>query len=350
MPNLTVTHEQLKATCKRLFMKAGVPDDEADLVSEVLVTTEGWGVRSHGVMRVEHYIRCLLARGIPPKAELTVESEGPTWAAFDGNGGLGIVVSHRATNKAIELARASGIGIVTVNRSNHFGAAGYYSMMCAEAGMFGMSMSNVGKIMAVTGSSAKSIGNNPFAYAAPAGKHKAVMLDICMSKVADGKVQIARDLGVPLSDGCIIDKHGRPSNDPLDYFNGGTLLPFGEYKGYGFAVLVEILAGVLSGGEIIKNVSAWNKDPNKTGTTGHCFIAMDVSKMMPFMQFEQRMERMVDEILSAPKADDVERILYPGQLEMENAVKSRASGITLLESCVTLLHKAAELVGDELDL
>lgn len=349
MAGMTAMPDQWKAACRKLFVQAGVPEDEADIVAEVLVTTESWGVRSHGLMRVEHYIRCLLSGGIAPSAKLEVEDEGSSWMTINGHGGLGIVISCKATRMAIDKARKNGICIVNVHTSNHFGAAGYYSMMCAKAGMFGLALSNVGRIMAATGSSTKSIGNNPFAYAAPAGKYGAVMLDICMSQVADGKVQIARDLGIPLPDGCILDKEGRPSNDPHDYFQGGTLLPFGGHKGYGLAVMVEILAGVLSGAAIM-NPRAWNKDPNKTGTTGHTFLAVDVGKMMPSGRFEARMEELVRQLHASPAAEHAGRVLYPGQLELENEANAREIGIELLDSCVDSLHRAAELVNVELNL
>jgi len=350
MSELIVYPQVLKNICVKLFKKAGVPDQDANIISEVLVATEMSGVRSHGVMRVEHYIRCILEKGINPRAEIVIEKEGHCWALVNGNGGLGIVISYKAMSLAISKAKEYGVGIVNVNNSHHFGAAGYYSMMCAKKGMIGISMSNGDIIMAVTGSSKKSIGNNPFSYAVPAGKYGAVMLDIAMSKVADGKIQIARNLGKQVPKDSILDANGNPSTDPQDYFNGGTLLPFGDYKGYGLAVMVECLAGVLSNAAITSDVRAWNKDPSRTGNTGHFFMAIDIEKIMPLDVFTSRMETLCERLQSAPKAKNVDRILLPGQLEIENEEKSQTNGIPLLNSCVETLYRTADKLGVDIEL
>jgi LDH2 family malate/lactate/ureidoglycolate dehydrogenase len=350
MSELIIDPQVLKNTCTKLFKKAGVPDRDAHIISEVLVVTEMRGVRSHGVMRLEHYIRCILEKGINPKAEITIERENHCWALVNGNGGLGIVISYKAMNLAISKAKEYGVGVVNVNNSHHFGAAGYYSMMCAKKGMIGISMSNGDIIMAITGGSKKSIGNNPFSFAVPAGKYRAVMLDIAMSKVADGKIQIARALGKPVPEGSILDINGNPSTDPQDYFNGGTLLPFGDYKGYGLAVMVECLAGVLSNAAITSDIRAWNKDPNRTGNTGHFFAAIDIEKIMPLDVFTSRMELLCERLQSSPKAKDVDRILLPGQLEIESEERVKANGIPLLNSCVETLYRTADKLGVDISL
>lgn len=338
--------EALREICAELFEKSGVPREDAEIISEVLLVTEMRGVKSHGLMRVERYVDCLLSGGIKPRADIRIEKDSPSRALMDGGGGPGIVISYRAMNLAIEKAGKTGIGMVCVKNSHHFGAAGYYTMMCAEKNMAGIAMSNADPLMAVTGGASRTIGNNPFSYAVPAGKYGAVMLDIAMSQVADGKIQIAKKLNQRVPEGSFLDSGGRPSTDPDDYFNGGVLLPFGGHKGYGLALMVECLAGVLSGAAVTKEVKAWNEEPGKSGNTGHFFLAVDIEDIMPSEDFKARMVELVEEMLAAPRAENAGRILYPGQLELEREREARAVGAVELEdSCVESLERTAARLG-----
>ena len=312
---MLVEIEQLKQRNIRIFEAVGLSRKNAEIITEVLTQTEMRGVFTHGYYRVPRYVHCIKSGGIRPECRLTVESDTPSWAMCDGNGGLGIVLAYKATELAISKALNTGVGIVNLKNSHHFGAAGYYTGMCAEKGMIGLAMSNGDVLVAATGSAEKTIGNNPFSFASPAGKYGKIIYDIAMSYTSDQKVIKAAKDGVPLPDGWLIDKDGNQTNDAKQYELGGTLLPFGGYKGYGLAMMVEVLAAALSGSAMTKNVHAWNDIEGKSGNVGHFFIALDVKKMVSADCFEKRVENMIDEIKSSRKAKNINTIYFPGEIE-----------------------------------
>ena len=344
-----ISPERLTEFTADILHKAGLNAEDAKTAAKVLVVTEMRGVRSHGLMRVEKYVRCLLSGGIHAEGQLETILQGPCWTRLDANGSLGLVAGYRAMQITIRKAKQTGIAFATVKNSRHFGAAGYYSLMCAEQGMAGISMSNGDIIMAVTGSNKSSIGNNPFSFAIPAGAFGNIMLDMAMSKYSDGKIQIAHAMGHLLEQDSILDKDGNPSVIPSDYLQGGSLLPFGGHKGYGLAVMVECLAGVLSGSSILNGARAWNTDPDSPEGVGHFFMAINIEAIMPRLEFDKRIEAMIDLLHRAPKKDGVDAILFPGELEMLSEKNAREGNFSLLDSCVESLKRASECVGIKRD-
>jgi len=314
---MLVKIEEIKKRAVAAFKAVGLSDEDANIISGVLLETEMRGVFTHGFFRLERYIKCIRSGGIKTDGCYDVTFDSPSWAQIDGKGNLGIVISCKAMKLAMEKAKAAGIGIVNVKGSHHFGAAGYYTSMCADNGMAGMSMSNGDRMIAATGSAAKVIGNNPFSYAFPAGKYGKVVYDIAMSPTSDIKVLQAEKEGKQLPSGWLIDKNGNPTTDPADYLKGGILIPFGGYKGYGLAMMVELFGAVLSGAATTKDVHAWNADPEACGNVGHFFMAIDISKLGGVDAYSSRTEALIDEIKSAKKADGVDTIYYPGEIEQK---------------------------------
>lgn len=340
---------ELKERTYKIFKRAGLNDEDAKVITDVLATTEIRGITTHGFTRVSSYTKCLLQGGIKRKSELKIKADTPSWASVDGEGGLGIILSYKATKLAIEKAKQTGVGIVNVNGSHHFGAAGYYTHMCAEEGMFGMSMSNGSAMVAPTGGCSVAIGNNPFSYAAPAGKYGILMYDVAMSLVSDMKIYQLRDKGLPMPEGWAIRKdNGAPTTDPNDYCNGnGVLLPFGGHKGYGLALMVETLGAAMSGAAMLTSVNSWNKNPDKNGNVGHFFMALDINKIMPVNEFNGRMEAMIDELKAGKRVDPEKPILFPGELERDREAATLAAGkINILESTFESLAKAEKLLAD----
>lgn len=305
----------IKEKVVSIFKKAGVPEKDAETIAEVLLDAEMKGIITHGFVRVKKYIGCIKAGGIKPSADISIVCDTPSWALVDGMGGLGIGISCKAVELAIEKAKATGVGIVNVRGSHHLGPAGYYAAKCADEGMLGMAMSNGDILVAATGSCEKTIGNNPFAYAVPAGKYDKILYDVAMSVGSDMKIIKMQNDGVPVPDGWMIDKEGVPSNNAADYLAGGTLLPFGGYKGYGLALMVEAFAATLSGAAMTKDVHAWNSTPGTSGNVGHFFMALDVSKMGSKDEYIARIENMIDEIASSKLAKGVDKIYFPGEKE-----------------------------------
>ena len=312
---MRINIEEMRARTEKLFRAAGLTEEDAAIITAVLLTTEMRGVFTHGFIRVPRYISCMEKGGITAKSELKTLVDLPSWATVDGEGGLGIVLSYKAMRLAIEKAKATGVGIVNVRGSHHFGAAGYYAEMAAKEGMLGLSMSNGDVLVAATNTSERSIGNNPFSYSAPAGKYGNIVYDIAMSHTSDQKVIRLANEGKPCPEGWIIDKHGRPTTCAADYMDGGVLTPFGGYKGYGLAMMVETMAAVLSGAAITTDVHAWNSDPTKNGNTGHMFIALDIGKMEDLSAFIARTEQMIDGIKASKLAEGADKVYFPGEIE-----------------------------------
>ena len=301
---------------KNIFMHEGVDEKTASTVAEVLADTQIKGILTHGFMRVPLYIECIRSGGVLPTGDIEIISDSPTMAIVSGKGGLGIAVAKEAMELAISKAEATGVGIVSVYGSHHLGATGYYANMCAERGMIGISMSNGNRMVAATGSCSPTIGNNPFSYAVPAGKHGTVLYDIAMSVGSDMKILAMLKNGERIPDGWFVDKLGRPSNNGEDFRNGGVLLPFGGYKGYGLAIMVEMLAGVLPGAANPATVKAWNKVPQENGgNVGHFFMALDISKITDRDAFISRAEALIDELATAKLAEGADKIYYPGEKE-----------------------------------
>ena len=341
-----ISRQELTDKLLVLFEKLGVSREDAQMVADTLIKADQWGVASHGVMRVERYVRCLQSGGILADAEFTVEQQFGGWVRASGNGGLGIPASCKATELVIKLAKEHGIAIVNLRQSHHNGAEGVYADMIAKEGMIGMVMSTGNPIMAVTGSREATIGNNPFAYAVPAGKYGTLMMDVAMSAVADGKIRVLKSMGKLLEPGCVLDKNGNPTNVPDEYLDGGVLLPFGAHKGYGLSVMVECMAGIMSGAALTHDINSWNEIPGHCGNTGHLFMAMDISKMMDVDAYVGSVETMIEQFKSAKKADGVNEIFYPGELEQRREAQA-GEMVSMLTSTWESLETAFASCGLE---
>ncbi len=342
---MRISIEEIKKRSIDIFCKANLTREDAEIITSVLLETEMRGVFTHGFIRLARYVNCMKSGGISPVCNYKIEYDSPSWAVVDGNDSLGIVISYKAMKLAMEKAKATGVGIVNVKGSHHFGAAGYYTSMCADNDMFGMSMSNGDILIAATGSGEKTIGNNPFSYAFPANKYGKIVYDIAMSLVSDQKIIRMEKDGGTLPEGWIIDKDGKSTTDPADYMKGGTLLPFGGYKGYGLALMVETMAATLSGAAMTKNVHAWNTDANCGGNVGHFFMALDISKLGDPDQYKKRVDDMIDEIKASKKAAGVDTIYYPGEIEMNKMAKCISDGYIDIadETMQTIIDLEAEL-------
>jgi L-2-hydroxycarboxylate dehydrogenase (NAD+) len=254
----TVWAEPLKDFCTQVFEKMGVPHDDAEVTSDVLVLANLRGIDSHGVARLKRYVDGLRDGVMLPRPKIEVVHETPTTALMDGGAGLGQPVGVRGMQLAIEKASEMGVGFVAVRNSNHYGIAGYYALMALENEMMGISSTNADVLVVPTFSRDALLGTNPIAVAAPAGQERAFVLDMATSTVPRGKLEVYDRMEKPIPLGWATDEQGIPTADAqqvLENFKaraGGGLLPlggageeFGGHKGYGLALLVDILCGVL---------------------------------------------------------------------------------------------------------
>jgi ureidoglycolate dehydrogenase (NAD+) len=292
--------------------------------------TDTWGVFTHGTKLLRDYIKRVQAGGLRTDTEPSVVASGPAWSIVDGGSCLGHVTSTFAMNDAIQRAKKSGIAYVGVRNSCHFGAAGYYAWLAAKEGLIGISMANDIPSVAAAGSRRCVTGSNPLAYAVPTGKSDPILLDIAISTVAGGKVYAAYQRGEPIPDNWIIDSEGRPSTDSSLYPASAALAPMANHTGYGIALLIETLSGLLTGASVTWQVGSWIwGDSTKPTDHGAAFLAIDIASIMPKDQFESRVTSLVDEIHNAPTADGVERVLVPGEREWNLRRKALSEGIEL---------------------
>lgn len=332
---------EIKGRVYEIFVKAGLSKEDAQIITEVLTDAQMKGIYTHGFVRVKKYVDCIKNGGILPEGNPEVVCDMPSWALLDGKGGLGIIIAYKAAKLAIEKAKQTGVGIVNINNSHHLGPVGYYASMCADEGMVSMAMSNGDAMIAATGSREKNIGNNPFAYAVPAGKYGKILYDVAISLGSDMKIIQMLEEKKQVPNGWMIDKDGHPSNNPADYMEGGVLLPFGGYKGYGLALMVETFAAVLSGAATTHNVHAWNSVPGESGNVGHFIMALDISKICNPESYAKRVEGIIDEIKGSQLAEGADMIYYPGEKERNSVAKCLEEGsVFVADSTLALIEEA----------
>jgi len=347
---MTVPFAALHRFCEEAFLCAGLSDADATVGADVLATTDAWGVFTHGTKLLRGYLRRLQAGGLRPRGRPHLAVEGGAWAIVDDDSALGMVGSVYAMEVAIAKARNQGIAYVGIRNSCHFGAAGYYAWLAAREGLLGLSMANDVPSVAAPGSRTAVTGSNPIAYAVPAGRHRPILLDISIATVAGGKVYAARDRGAAIPDNWLIGPDGRPTSDASLYPAQATLMPMAGHKGYGIALLVETLSGILTGAAVTWGVRGWmSDDPAAPTHHGAAFLAIDCDAMMPAGEFGRRMDALIDEIHAAPRADDVERVFVPGEMEWERYDKAMTEGVRLPPDVVASLAEAAALVGLDID-
>jgi L-2-hydroxycarboxylate dehydrogenase (NAD+) len=340
----------------RYMTKLGVPPDHAKIVGEVLICADIRGVESHGMQRLGSYYGSRISKGwLDPKTPYKTVSESETTALIDGGNGLGQVTSHNAMLLAIQKAKKSGMSAVTVRNSNHYGIAGYYAMKALDEGMIGLSFTNSQPLVAPTYGKTAVLGTNPIAMAAPSGNHYPYLLDMATSAVAYGKIQIYEKKHEHIPIGWGIDEEGNATNDPSMIKPGGhgALLPLGGmditagYKGYGLAILVEILCSVLSGGNFLTNVGGPGR-PEPTGVS-HFFMAIDIEHFRPLIDFRNSMDAMIELLKRSPIATGRDEILVAGEKEFELALFNQEHGVPLIRPIVDDLRKEGERVGVPFD-
>ena len=337
-----ISEENLTGFCARVMQVFGLSADHARQTAEVLVTTDTWGTHSHGTRQLLPLMHNVRKGGLFADAEPQVLTDGPGFAVVDGNYAMPMVTSRFAMQAAMDKARTAGIAYSAVRHSGHFGAAGYYAVMAAEHDMIGISMTNADICMTVPGARSSVMGTNPIAYAVPAGKERPVFLDIATSVVAISKVIAAKTAGKPIPEGWLVDERGLPTTSTDTYPDKGAVLPMAGHKGYGLALLVEILTGVLTGASFLSGIKRWLAPEPEPADEGHAFLAVNVESLMPLDQFKSRMDAMIDEVRSAPKAEGSDRIYLPGEMEWERRDAALRDGLQLPDYVLINLFAVAE--------
>jgi LDH2 family malate/lactate/ureidoglycolate dehydrogenase len=345
---MKIEPEHLKLVAIEILRSFHAADGEARLVAESLVRADMRGIDTHGV----HFLTLLANRvdagmiKIPTRLEV-LKDEGAT-ALIDGGDGLGQVAAHRAMEISIEKGLKFGVGSVAVRNTNHIGILAFYALCIAEQGMVGMVMCNGAASMPPWGGSEPFFGTNPISIAVPNGSGEPVVLDMSSSLVARGKIRRAERLKEAIPLGWALDQNGEPTTDPSAAMKG-TLVPIGGPKGYGLALMVDLLAGLLPGSQFGPQVKTFHQPLGPTGV-GVFFMAIDVNRFMPIHQFKELVQFYGNSIKKSKKAKGVSRIYLPGEIELEKEKKALSEGIDLSDSVVNNLNQLLENAKSPLKL
>jgi LDH2 family malate/lactate/ureidoglycolate dehydrogenase len=329
---LTVAAENLRDVVTDLFRRAGMTDEGASFMGGCLVDADLRGVHSHGVRYAVNYVRALQKGAWNPTPTISVVRERGAMALLDADNGPGHWIGAQAMTMAIEKAREHGTGTVSVRNSTHCGAMAFFTQMAADAGCVGFASTNAGVRMAPTGGKEAVIALNPLSWAAPTDRPWAVDLDMATSVVAGSKLGLSRERGEKIPFGWALDEDGNPTDDP-DAAEKGVMLPVGGPKGYGMAVCLDIITGVLSGGRFGKGLGG----PG----TAQFYQAIDIEFFMPVDEFKARMGQLVDQIKGSALAPGSSGIFLPGEIEHNNKTARLKGGIPMTQVVIDDINALA---------
>jgi LDH2 family malate/lactate/ureidoglycolate dehydrogenase len=292
-------------------------------------------VDTHGITRMLCvYVKRMQVGVVNPKTELKVLREHPSTALIDCKNSIGQVASNYAMRMTIEKAKKTGVAFVATTHSNHYGAAAYWAMMALRHGMIGFSSTNAPAVVAPTGGRTPMLGTNPFAIAIPAGQEQPMVLDLATTVVARGRILLYAKQNKPLEPGWAFDAQGRPTTDAQAALKG-LLAPIGGYKGYGIALAIDMLCGVLTGSSYGTHFPGFLADNLKDPTdVGSVFAAVNVESFMDLPDFTAGMDKAIREIKTSEKAEGVTRIYIPGEIELETKADRLKNGIPIPDAVV----------------
>jgi LDH2 family malate/lactate/ureidoglycolate dehydrogenase len=332
----------------------GMSEAHAEITAEMMLETDLRGVDSHGISMLPTYDREFRAGRLNMRPAFKTLREGPAMALIDADASLGHPVSVHAMHLAVDKCRESGVAVVAVRNSHHFGAAGCYSRLAAERGVIGMVTSATrGVSMVPTFGAEPVMGTNPLAFAAPARRNPPFQLDMATTTVAAGKVKVHKFNHRPLPPGWVVDGEGRPVTDAADAFAyvfdrpEGGITPLGGtrerggHKGYGLAVMVHILAGALSGASFspIRNRTQGPSDPHDIG---HFFLVIDPRAFRPAGEFEDDLDQVIDVLHGARRADPAQPVLVAGDPEIATREERLRQGVPVPDDLLAELREVTE--------
>lgn len=341
--------ERLASFTAAAFVTAGLGEEEAARAADFLLIADRRGIESHGVARLPGFVRRLRAGLIDPAAELSVDRETPATIAMSANNGLGLLLAPAAMERCIAKAETTGLCLATVRDSNHFGIAGAYALMAAERGFGGLAMTNAGSLVVPVFGAKAMVGTNPLAFAVPTGQGRPLVLDMSTSTVAWGKIEIARRSGKPIPKGWGVTEDGIPTTDPTRV---RWLVPLGGeretsgHKGYGLAVMVDILCGILASAATSNHI-ARSTDTKRGQGLGHTFLVWQIEAFRNRAEFLAEVDALIAELRATPAAPGHEAtgVLVPGDPEAAAEERNRRDGIPVQEEVLVELRALADEIG-----
>jgi len=338
----------------------GCSPEDAKMATDVFIAAELRGYSSHGMIRIKDYYQLWKANRINIKPNVRIVHESPSTAVVDGDGAIGMIAATKSMQIAIEKAKSAGTGWVSTKGSNHYGFAGYYSMMALKHDMIGISLTIANPLVAPTGSVEPMLGTNPISVSVPAGKYPPFVSDFSTTPIARGKLAIAAKKGEKIPLGWVQDANGMPSDDPDVITRGGSMVTLGgtiqhgSHKGYALSAIVDILSAVLSGANFgpfcPPSLAYLPVKEEKVGEgTGHFFGAMRIDGFQKPEEFKSQMDLWIETFRNAKPASDCERVLIPGDIEREKEERIRREGINVIEPVQKEVKEIADELGIDFD-
>jgi len=331
----SIRPDDLKNFIVELFAACGVNIDQCEAVAANMVWSELVGRTNFGVSRIAIHVERIEKGVLNPECKPVFENISTSCARLDADNGFGHYAGQIAMSKAVELARQTGIGFVGVKNSNFFGTGAYFVDLAAKQGMVSLAMSNSFPKVVAHGGTTAVLGTNPFAFGAPRQNGENLMVDFATSSLAGSTVREYLAKGEPLPEGLAVLPDGKPLSDPAR-MGEGALMPFGGAKGYGVALMVEVLAGILTGSGFSHSVKSTYSNFIENSDSGHCVIAIDVEKWMPLGAFYQRFEALIQLLKASSPTGSV---LLPGEVRWQNFNDKREAGISIPAPVAKILEE-----------
>ncbi|MFA5027525.1 MAG: Ldh family oxidoreductase [Candidatus Methylomirabilota bacterium] len=341
MAETIVGADSLRAFTQELFARVGVPSADAAIQADVLVWANLRGVDSHGVLRIPWYVELLESGLMKARPNVRVVVETPAVLLIEADHAPGPIVTTRVMEQAIGKAREAGICWALLRNTTHQGALGYYTSQAARAGMAGIAIVCSPPNMAPYGAKAPGLHNSPISIAVPAGRHGRLMLDMATSVAAGGKLQLARDKGLPLPPGWALDRQGNPTTDARQ---AATLMPMAGPKGSGLALMFECLASLMVGNPLLIDMLHGRETVRRHRQNG-IVAAIDIARFTALERYREDADSTVDGLKSLPGADGADEILVPGEWEDRIEADRRAHGIPLPDGTLARIRPVAERLG-----
>ncbi len=344
---MRIPEQTLLFAAKEILALLGEEKENARIAAEALVGADMRGVSTHGVNLLRLMSQRVAAKMLDLPTRIEVIKNDKATAVLNGNNGLGQVAAHHGIRASVEKAKRSGIGMAVVRNTNNLGALGYYSSQAASRdGVVSILMTNGNPSVAPFGGAEPFFGTNPVSIAVPSSGGRSLVLDMSASVVARGKIRLAAMSGECIPPGWACDETGEPTTDPKRALKG-SLLPLGGPKGSGLAMMIDILAGVLSGSSYGRRLKSFHELEGATGV-GACFIAIDVGRFVDPASFAEMIGGYVGEMKGLRKQPGVNEILAPGEVELRKEEENRRSGIEVPDPVAKAINEILENLGSGL--
>ncbi|MFX1324735.1 MAG: Ldh family oxidoreductase [Promethearchaeota archaeon] len=339
-----VNANTLEKFMRDVFIGLKVPEEDAHIIANVLITSDLRGIDSHGIQRCKMYYDRIKSGIYEVNTKIDIIKDGPTTALLDGNCGMGHVIAHKAMKMAIEKAKKYGLGAVAVRNSTHFGIAGYYSLMAIEEGMIGITVTNARPSIPPTFGVEPMLGTNPLTIGAPTDEKFPFLLDAATSIIQRGKVEVHERLNKPLPNNTVIDEKGEFLTDAglvLEKMaeKKASLLPLGGkgeetagYKGYGYATVVELLSAALQKGTYLRDTIGIMENDQKRLKVGHFFLAININNFIGIDSFRKTAGNIMRDLRNSPKIPGEQKIYTAGEKEYIAEAERKKIGIPLNKS------------------